>query len=297
VIDAARYLEETRVLVDAALHACLPAEDAPPARLHAAMAYSVRAGGKRLRPILVIAAAEACGAPAARVMPTACALELIHTYSLIHDDLPCMDDDDLRRGKPTNHKVFGETIAVLAGDALQAHAFKLIGDNALVAGVDPAAAAEAARIVGEAASSLGMAGGQAADWLAEGRRVSEEEVAFIHRLKTGALIRAAVAAGAALAGAPPAARAALARYGEALGLLFQITDDILNVEGSAEAMGKATGSDAALGKATYPAVLGLAPAKARAERLLADARAAAAELGPAGELLGGLAEYVLRRVR
>ncbi len=281
--------------MERALEGFLPAEDLPPARLHAAMAYSVRAGGKRIRPILVIAAAEACGAPAARVMPTACALELIHTYSLIHDDLPCMDDDDLRRGKPTNHKVFGETLAVLAGDALLAHAFALIGGNAREEGVGPGAVAEVARLVGEAASSLGMAGGQAADWLAEGREVTEEEVTFIHRMKTGALIRASVLSGAVLAGAAPGPRAALSRYGESLGLLFQIVDDILNVEGSAAAMGKATGSDARRRKATFPSVVGLPAAKARAERLLAEARKAAAELGNAGATLGGLAEFVLAR--
>lgn len=289
------YLRTRRQSVESALRRSLPPRAEPPSRLHAAMAYSVFAGGKRVRPILAIAAAEACGATARRVMPTACALELIHTYSLIHDDLPCMDDDDLRRGKPANHRAFGETIAVLAGDALQAHAFKLIGDNARVKGVKPGAVAEVIRLVAEAVSSRGMVGGQAADCLAEGKRAREREVRFIHEKKTAALIRASVLAGAVLAGAGRKMRSRLARYGERLGLLFQVVDDILNVEGDPRRLGKAAGSDARNRKATYPAAVGLAGARRRAEKLLKEAKETVAGLSARARPLGHLAEYVLRR--
>jgi geranylgeranyl diphosphate synthase type II len=261
------------------------------------MAYSLLAGGKRIRPVLAIAAAEACGAPAERVLPSACALELIHTYSLVHDDLPCMDNDDLRRGRPTNHKVYGETLAVLAGDGLLTHAFRLVADNARVPGVPDGAVAEVTALIADAAGPDGMVGGQAADWLAEGRDAREEEVLYIHAHKTGAMIRASVLTGAVLAGASGARRAALAAYGEKLGLLFQIVDDVLNVEGDAAALGKATGSDAAHKKATWPAVAGLAAAKARADALVGEARGALGALNGSGGVLGDLAEFVRRRDR
>ncbi len=289
------YLNEKKLAVEEALKGFLPDEEDPPARLHKAMAYSVFAGGKRVRPILAIAAAEACGAKQETVMPAACALELIHTYSLIHDDLPCMDDDDLRRGRPTNHKVFGETMAVLAGDALLAHAFFLIAENAQVKGVKAEAVLETASIVATAASSLGMVGGQAADWMAAGNMPCEEEVLFIHSKKTGALIRASVLAGAILAGAGPGNRDALERYGDRLGLLFQIVDDILDVEGDPKLMGKATGSDAAARKATYPAVMGLDRAKARARELCQQTKVALAEVAGPTDILSSLSDFVLNR--
>jgi len=295
VVPLKSYLETGRIDVDGALARLMPPVTEPPSRLHSAMAYSVFAGGKRLRPILVIAATEACGGSREKVMPTACALELIHTYSLIHDDLPCMDDDDLRRGRPTNHRVFGETLAVLAGDALLAHAFHLIGENARVPGVSAAAVAEAASVVGYAAGSLGMVGGQAADWLAEGRDVDEGEVQFIHRKKTGALIAASVTAGAILASADDETRARLSEYGEKLGMIFQIADDILNVVGDASEMGKAAGSDAKKGKATYPSVVGIDRARERARDLVSGARALARGLGERGAILGELAGYALDR--
>ncbi|MEK7475570.1 MAG: polyprenyl synthetase family protein [Candidatus Coatesbacteria bacterium] len=293
--DLSAWLDARRSSVEESLRRFLPSVAEPPTRLHEAMTYSVMAGGKRIRPLLAIAAAEACGATAQAVMPSACALELIHTYSLIHDDLPCMDNDDLRRGVPTNHKVFGETLSLLAGDALLAHAFKLIGENAKVEGVAPAAVAEVTALVGEAASSLGMVGGQAADWMAEGRNVSEAEVLFIHRKKTGALIRASVMTGAIFGGANGDVRTALSSYGETLGLLFQIVDDVLNVEGDPVALGKAAGSDAARRKATYPSVAGLVPAKARAEALLGEARGALAALNGRSGVLAGIAEFTLTR--
>ena len=292
--DLEKYLKEKAAAVESALRTFLPGPAAP-SRLHESMAYSLFAGGKRVRPVLAIFAAEACGAPPERVMPSACALEMIHTYSLIHDDLPCMDDDDMRRGKPTNHKVFGETIALLAGDALLTQAFKLIADNAGVPGVSAGASAEVAGIVAEAAGPDGMVGGQAEDCLAEGRRVTLAEVESIHRRKTGALIRASVLTGAVLAGAPPKIRLGMAEYGEKLGLLFQVCDDILNIEGDAKAMGKAAGSDAERGKATYPAVAGLPAARARAEALLAESQKALAVLDGKGARLSAMAEFVLRR--
>ncbi len=289
------FLNTRRRLVDEALARAFVTPVGPAARLHEAMEYSLKAGGKRIRPILVIAAAEACGAPAERVLPAALAMEFLHTYSLIHDDLPCMDNDDLRRGKPTNHKVYGETIAVLAGDGLQAEAFRLMAENGRVTGVSPAAAVEAALLFAEAAGPRGMVGGQAVDWMAEGREVGESDVVFIHAHKTGALIRAAVVCGGILGGATSGQRVALEVYGERLGLLFQIVDDILNVEGDTMAMGKATGSDQVRKKATFPAVAGLPAAKRRAESLLGEARAALLPFGAMGGPLGDLAEYVLTR--
>ena len=294
-MNISEYLATTGAAVEDALRALLPPVTEPPARLHEAMAYSVLSGGKHVRPVLVIAAAEACGATADRVMPTACALECIHAYSLIHDDLPCMDDDDLRRGKPTNHKGFGEALAVLAGDALQAHAFRLIADNARVPGISPESVVRVTALVAEAASSLGMVGGQAADCLAEGRKVTESEVEFIHARKTGALIRASVMAGAELAGAPEALKAALSSYGGTLGLLFQVTDDILNVEGDPAKMGKAAGSDEELEKASYPRVAGVELARERARALAGEAEKALAPLGKRGETLVALARFVLER--
>ena len=292
--DLDKYLKGKAAAVEAALRTFLPAP-ATPSRLHESMAYSLFAGGKRVRPVLAIAVAEACGATQEQVMPSACALEMIHTYSLIHDDLPCMDNDDMRRGKPTNHRVFGETVALLAGDALLTLAFQLVADNAKVAGVPAGAASEAAGIIAEGAGPAGMVGGQAEDCLAEGRKISLAEVESIHRRKTGALIRASVLTGAVLAGASLAIRSGMAEYGEKLGLLFQVADDILNIEGDAKALGKAIGSDAERGKATFPAVAGLPAARERAESLLGEARKALAVLDGRGNMLDALAEFVLRR--
>jgi len=289
------YLEEKRLAVEKALLRFLPGESEPPARLNQAIRYSVLAGGKRIRPILAIAAAEACGGTEDRVMHAASALEMIHTYSLIHDDLPCMDDDDLRRGRPTNHKVFGEAMAVLAGDALQALAFRLLAENAKVPGVNPAAAAEAAAVVAEAAGSRGMVGGQAADIMAEGRRVEEADVVFIHQRKTEALIRASVLAGAIISGADSHVRQRMSDYGGNLGLLFQVVDDILNVEGDVLRMGKSVGSDEARGKATYPAAVGLDEAKRRAGQLASRARDSLAGLPGKTDVLADLADFVLKR--
>jgi geranylgeranyl diphosphate synthase type II len=292
--DLAAYLADRRRQVEAALDRCLPGEDEPPASVHRAMRYSVMAGGKRLRPILVIAGAEAVGGHAERVMPTACALELIHTYSLIHDDLPAMDDDDYRRGRPTNHKVFGEAVAILAGDALLTLAFGLMATNAERA-TDARIVCEVIADVAAAAGTRGMVGGQVVDIESEGRAVTPETLEFIHRHKTAALIQASLRAGARLAGAEPAALAAVSDAGAALGLAFQIVDDILDVEGSLEELGKTAGSDQRKQKATYPALHGLAASRQRAQALIREAKVALAPLGPAAEPLRALADFIYER--
>ncbi len=292
--DLAAYLAERRRMVDRALDAALPPEDAPPSSVHRAMRYSVLAGGKRLRPILVIAGAETAGAGADRVMPTACALELIHTYSLIHDDLPAMDDDDFRRGRPTNHKVFGEAVAILAGDALLTLAFRLIADNA--ARVDDArVVCDVIREVAEAAGTAGMVGGQVVDIESEGRPVTPETLDFIHLRKTAALIRVSLRAGALLGGAGGPALAAVSAAGERLGLAFQIVDDILDVEGNLEELGKTAGSDERKQKATYPALHGLDASRQRAHMLIQEAKAVLTPLGPAARPLAALADFILER--
>ena len=292
--DLAAYLAERRQLVDEALAACLPPEDAPPSSVHRAMRYSVMAGGKRLRPILVIAGAEAVGAKAATVMPTACALELIHTYSLIHDDLPAMDDDDYRRGRLTSHKVFGEAIAILAGDALLTHAFRLIAENAARVS-DPAVIREVILEVADAAGTGGMVGGQVVDIESEGKAVTAETLEYIHLHKTAALIRASLRVGAMLGGARPADVAAIGEAGESLGLAFQIVDDILDVEGTLAELGKTAGSDERKGKATYPAVHGIEASRGQARTWIARAKERLATLGPGAVPLGALADYILER--
>jgi geranylgeranyl diphosphate synthase type II len=293
-VDLATYLAERRGAVDRALERCLPGEDVPPATVHKAMRYSVFAGGKRLRPILVIAGAEAVGGAMAQVLPTACALECIHTYSLIHDDLPAMDDDDFRRGRPTSHKVFGEAVAILAGDGLLTLAFRLIADNA-AAVADPRAIRDVVAEVADAAGTLGMVGGQVMDIESEGRKISAETLEYIHMHKTAALIRAALWSGARLAGAPPAALDAVRAAGAHLGLAFQIVDDILDVEGSLAELGKTAGSDQRKQKATYPEHHGLEASRVMAKRLIEDAKTALAPLGPAADPIRALADFVYER--
>jgi geranylgeranyl diphosphate synthase type II len=258
------------------------------------MRYSVFAGGKRLRPVLVIAGAEAVGGQMDDVMPTACAVEMIHTYSLIHDDLPAMDNDDFRRGSPTNHKVFGEALAILAGDALLTLAFRLLADN-----VPPASGG--ARLHGilveiaDAAGSPGMVGGQVADIESEGKRADGEVVDYIHTHKTAALIRASIRSGAILAGATPQQLDALGVAGEALGLAFQIMDDILDVTATSEELGKTAGKDQAQQKATYPAVHGIEASRRRAQALVAEAHAALEPFGPRALPLRALGTFFIER--
>ncbi|NTW07227.1 MAG: polyprenyl synthetase family protein [Syntrophaceae bacterium] len=254
------YLRDRRRIVEEALFKYLPAENNSPAEIYKAVRYSVFAGGKRIRPILCLAAVEACGGDLASSMPVACSLELIHTYSLIHDDLPSMDNDDFRRGKPTCHKVFGENIAILAGDALLTEAFVLLSQAEKI---NFSAERRLAVIheIAQAAGIAGMVGGQTLDVLSEKSRPDLEVLQQIHRRKTGALLKAAVISGAIISDAPKDKIQALADYGMNIGVAFQIADDILNVEGNRELMGKETGSDKALGKVTYPSLMGMDYAK------------------------------------
>jgi geranylgeranyl diphosphate synthase type II len=293
--DLEAYLAERRRAVDEALERVLQPATAYPPTIHEAMRYSVFAGGKRLRPILVIAGAEVAGGRMADVLPTACAFELIHTYSLIHDDLPAMDDDDYRRGRLTSHKVFGEAMAILAGDALLTHALGLVAANFALGKAPDEVCPRLIAEITDAAGTPGMIGGQVVDVQSEGREVSAETLEYIHTHKTGALIRAALRAGALLAGAGEPVLAALGAYGARLGLVFQIVDDILDVEGSLETLGKTAGSDRRKRKVTYPDFHGLQPSRARATALTGEARAALAPLGPAAAPLAALADFVLQR--
>ena len=289
--DLGAYMKQRADAVDAALERFLPAETLRPETLHKAMRYSVFAGGKRLRPVLVIAGAEAVGGTAEQVMPTACAMELIHTYSLVHDDLPAMDNDDFRRGVPTNHKVFGEAMAILAGDALLTLAFRLVADNA----GQSAALRDVVVDIADAAGHKGMVAGQVADLEAEGRRVGADMVDYIHAHKTGALIRTSLRIGAALCGADAAQMRALSVAGADLGLAFQIVDDILDVVASSEELGKTAGKDQIQQKATYPAIHGIEASRARAAFLIRDAEESLRVLGPRAEPIRALGRFILER--
>ena len=288
-------LKRFQTRVERALDARLPRVTSAPQRLHEAMRYVTLDGGKRVRASLVYAAAEAVGAPDAAGDAPACAVELIHAYSLVHDDLPCMDDDDLRRGKPTCHRAFDEATALLAGDALQSLAFEILAnDPALTVSADQRLRMIA--LFAQAAGSQGMAGGQAIDLAASGQTLSLAQLEDMHLRKTGALIRAAVLLGAhTREDVPPAQLAALEAYSRAIGLAFQITDDILDVEGKAETLGKNPGVDHARGKPTYPLLLGLSAAKARGKALHAQALESLAALGDNGVLLAELAGFIIER--
>jgi len=289
------YLRERLQLVETAMDRYLPAADASPAHLHEAMRYSVFAGGKRIRPILMMAACEAVGADPARVLPAACAIEYIHSYSLIHDDLPAMDDDDLRRGRPTNHKVYGEAVAILAGDALLTEAFVLLAHPDFARTLSADVRSEVTGIIASAAGSKGMVGGQVVDMESEGKPVDLETLEYIHACKTGALISAAIDCGAVIGGASAAERQWLKRYGQAAGLAFQVADDILDIVADQELLGKDVGSDQERGKATYPALLGLDGARAKARDLKQQALAALDDFGPAAQPLRAIAAYIVDR--
>ncbi len=293
-MDIKAYLLQRRELVDKALEAYLPGDESGGIILKA-MRYSLFAGGKRLRPILCMAGAEASGGDPASVMFCACAMEMIHTYSLIHDDLPAMDDDDFRRGVPTNHKVFGDGMAVLAGDGLLTQAMVLLSDEESAKGLEPGRVIRASNIVMRAAGYLGMVGGQASDLEGEDMEPDLAMVDFIHSRKTGALITAAIQSGAVLAGADAERERQLVRYGRRIGLAFQIADDLLDLEGDAEVLGKATGADAAQGKMTYPGVLGPAQAHQTGDRLVREAADIVRDMGPAAEPLVDLALYIMAR--
>jgi geranylgeranyl diphosphate synthase type II len=288
------YLRRRAAQVDAALVAWVrDRKDRVEPKLLEAMEYSLVSPGKRMRPVLVLAAAEAAGAEPTPFLPFACAVEMVHTYSLIHDDLPAMDDDDLRRGRPTNHKVFGEAMAILAGDGLLTEAFALLSSGAAEVAAERrlAAAAELAF----AAGAEGMVGGQAADILAEGMTAELERVKSIHRRKTGALLRASVRIGALACGAAAPTLDRLSRYGEAIGLAFQVADDVLDEIGNPETTGKNAQRDRALGKATVPAVLGVARARELLRELLERALGAISDLGSAADPLRDIARQIVGR--
>ncbi len=284
-------LDSLRQAVDDRLDAWLPRADEAPARLHESMRYSVFAGGKRVRPILVILACRAVGGADEAAMPAACAIECIHTYSLIHDDLPAMDDDDLRRGRPSNHKAFDEATAVLSGDALLTVAFEIATGRS----VNTVAAAKTVQELAVSAGWAGMVGGQMADLQAEGEEPSEDALRFIHKRKTGALIRAAVRCGAIAGEADDAQLAALTTYAEKVGLAFQIADDILDVTATSEQLGKTAGKDQSAEKLTFPAVLGLDRSRDEARQLIADSKSAVGPLGAAAEPLCKLADFIVAR--
>jgi geranylgeranyl diphosphate synthase type II len=294
-LDLKAYLAERRELVNRALAACLPAVRGPAFRVVRAMHYSLFAGGKRLRPILCLAAAEAVGGGQEAALPLACALEMIHTYSLIHDDLPAMDDDDLRRGQPTCHRQFDEATAILAGDGLLTEAFYTLAAAAPRFKGREATLLTVQKLLCEAAGYRGMVGGQMLDLMAEGRRITLKELETVHRLKTGALLTAASRAGALAGGGSGPQVAALTTYGERFGLAFQITDDLLDVEGEAAEMGKAPGMDEKRRKATYPALLGLEPSRQWAGRLVEEALAALEPFKERAAPLVELARYLLVR--
>lgn len=285
--------EELRAKIDARLRCYLSALDGCPARLVQAMQYTVLAPGKRLRPLLVLLAAEACGGSIEAALPAACAVEMVHTYSLVHDDLPAMDDDDLRRGQPTCHRKFDEATAILAGDALLALAFEVLAREVQ----PPETAAQCCAVLAEAAGPRHLVGGQADDLQGATEGAGLAQLESIHRRKTGALIVASLCLGGMIAGADGPHLAALQRYGHALGLAFQITDDLLDVQGDAQAVGKRLGKDSGQGKLTFPGLLGVAESSQRAERLAAEAWQALEIFVDRAEPLRHLALFVVQRNR
>jgi geranylgeranyl diphosphate synthase type II len=288
------YLARRAGQVNAWLECLVPAEEVTPQSLHRAMRYSLMAGGKRLRPILLLAAGEAFGADTDDLMPAACAIEMIHTYSLIHDDLPAIDNDDLRRGRPTCHKAFGEATAILAGDALLTQAFRVLASDSPRR--DPLRQVRVIREVAAAAGTVdGMIGGQMLDIESEGKRVQAPALDYIHRSKTAAMIRVSVVAGGILAGAADAQVEQLGRFGERIGLAFQIADDILDVTSTSEQLGKTAGKDKAAFKATYPAFYGLDGSERRATELIDEAVETISTLGVETGVLEALARFFIAR--
>jgi geranylgeranyl diphosphate synthase type II len=291
-MDLKRYLAARQKEVDRALDRFLPKASAKPATIHKSMRYSLFAGGKRLRPILCLAAAEACGGKIGTALPLACAVECIHTYSLIHDDLPSMDDDDFRRGRPTCHKIFGDGIAVLAGDALLTIAFEIVSR------AKPTSRYTMSILLREiaiAAGSQKLVAGQVADLEAEGHKTDRAQLRYIHENKTAAILTTTVRLGAMSANADAKKLRAITKYGRALGLAFQIIDDILDVTQTSEKLGKSAGKDAAAKKATYPAVIGLDESRSEARRLTRQAHNALSIFGEKAETLHALANYLLER--
>jgi len=288
------YLARRATEVNEWLDRLVPSETTPPEQLHRAMRYSLLAGGKRLRPVLALAAGEAFGADTDDLMPAACAIEMIHTYSLIHDDLPAMDNDDLRRGRPTCHKAFGEAVAILAGDALLTQAFRVLASDA------PNRNAERqVRVIREVATAAGtveaLIGGQMADIESEGQKVDATMLEYIHRSKTGAMITASVVVGGLIAGANEDQIEKLRKYGQRIGLAFQIADDILDVTSTSEQLGKTPGKDQAANKATYPAIHGITTSEARARELVDEAVEVVSTLNLKTSVLEDISRFIIAR--
>ncbi len=299
-MDIKHYLQQKKEIVDSALERYFPEQSGSgegvfPTSLLKAVRYSLFAGGKRIRPVLAMAAFEAMGGKGDEILPVACALEMIHTYSLIHDDLPALDNDDYRRGRLTCHKVFGEAIGILAGDALLTEAFRSMARRTVEAPFRDGPTLEVIHEIARAAGMLGMVGGQVLDVESERKEVDFPTVEYIHTHKTGAMILASVRAGAKLGGANEEAMKAFTHYGEGIGLAFQIADDVLNVEGKAALLGKKTGSDLSRGKATYPSVLGLQESKKRARELVELAVEALHSFGPEAQPLREIAWFIVTR--
>jgi geranylgeranyl diphosphate synthase type II len=291
-MSLAVYLRDRQKLVEKALNQYLPSASTKPKTIHKAMRYSLFAGGKRLRPILALAAAEACGGSPEAALPAACAVECIHTYSLIHDDLPCMDDDDLRRGRPTSHKVFGEGIAVLAGDALLTIAFEILAQ------ATPTSRYKGAALISELATASGsrwLIAGQVMDLEGEGKKITGEQLRFIHLAKTAALLTTSIRLGAMSANATEQKLNALTEFGQSLGLAFQVIDDILDVTQTTEKLGKTAGKDVQATKATYPALFGLEHSRSEAHKLTTAAHEALDVFGAKAVHLREIADYLLAR--
>ena len=294
-LSASQYLSEGKKLIDERMLSFLPQGKAYPESIHEAMHYSLLAGGKRLRPVLVMAAAEAVGGDRNTILPFAIAAELIHTYTLIHDDLPALDNDDLRRGKPTNHKVFGEAIAILAGDALLTQAFIIMTRAAGMETVPPECILKATHEMAGALGSTGMIGGQVVDLESEGKRINSETLEYIHIYKTGFLIRACIRCGGVLSQASKGQLSSLSSFGAHIGLAFQIIDDILDITGDQEKLGKDIGSDLTKNKATYPALYGLEESKRKAEELVEESIDCLNEFDDRADPLREIARFFVQR--
>ncbi len=291
-VNLKQYWNDRQTKFEKTLDKALPKKNVRPATIHDAMRYSLFAGGKRLRPILCLASAEAVGGPVQNAFPLACAVECIHTYSLIHDDLPCMDDDDLRRGKPTSHKVYGEGLAVLAGDGLLTIAFELV---ARCPGWPRYKVADLVKELSQSSGSQGLIGGQVVDLESEGKKISIEDLRYIHQNKTSALITSSIRLGAMSGNATSAQLKTLTLFGKSLGLAFQVIDDILDITQTSAELGKSAGKDLKVQKATYPSLLGMEGAQKEAARLTKQALNALKPLGKKGERLREIAEYMLAR--
>ncbi len=296
-VDLKKYLEKKRIQVEEGLDSFMLKEEGLLAEHIKSMRYSLFAGGKRIRPVLCIATSEALHVDPSSYLGLAVGLECIHTYSLIHDDLPAMDNDDLRRGMPTNHKIFGEAEAILAGDGLLTYAFDLFSSPRITGSLSPDERLRIIHIIAGAVGSLGMVGGQALDIESEGKAISFETLQYIHSCKTGALITASVQTGAVIGKADDAQFASLTDYGKQIGLAFQIVDDLLNIEGTTEQLGKAVGSDAELDKATYPAFFGVEKTRAMAKEAVNAAIDCLKDFDEQAQPLRDLAEYIYYRKR